>query len=610
MNLSAPLNHTLTLAPEAHEYQVHLLVPSPDPQGQRLRLPAWVPGSYLIRDFARHVIQLEACCADRPLEVHKQDKHTWVCAPCMGPLEVRYRVYAFDKSVRGAYLDDMQGFFDGAALLLQVLGQEDAPCRLCLPPPLQPALATWQVATAMQPQAVDSAGFGVYQAEDYAAMIDHPFLLGHLERYPFEVGGIPHQLAVQGRHGGDMTRLLRDMHAICTAALALFGASPVLHYVFLLRVVDEGYGGLEHRHSCHLLASRDDLPRFGLAAPSSDYRKLLGLISHEYFHTWWVKSLKPRCFQPYDLTRETYTGLLWVFEGITSYYDDLLLLRAGVISLESYLELLAQNITRLWRTPGRQQQSLAESSFDAWIKFYQPNENTLNTQVSYYLKGGLVALLLDVALRQHSADRHSLDTLVRTLWQTHASSGLGETEFEAQASLQAGVDLSAFFARTVQGTMELDLGPALAQFGIRLHALPATSLNDGGGYLAQVPAPERLPRITLGAHWNVQMGEIALLTQVVHNGPAQQAGLSPGDVLIAVDGLRVTGRTLDARLQVHAPDARVELHYFRRDELRTASVQLRAATPDTCYLSVSEHLPPPMQARQQGWVRPGGIPET
>lgn len=600
MNIQA-VHYRLTLAPEAHEYQVQITITQPDPQGQTLRLPAWVPGSYLIRDFAKHLISLSAYGAGQPVRVTKQDKHTWVCAPCAGPLEISYRIYAFDKSVRGAYLDMRQGFFDGAALFLQAVGAATEPCHLELLPHLP--LTHWQIATAMQPSTVDTAGFGRYQAADYAELIDHPFLLGTLERRTFNAGGMLHQLVVQGRHYGDLARLTQDLARICEAEISLFGGSPVQHYVFLLRVVDEGYGGLEHRNSCHLLASREDLPRVGMETPTPGYRRLLGLFSHEYFHTWWVKSLKPQCFQPYDLCRETYTELLWVFEGITSYYDDLILLRAKLISLESYLELLAQNITRLWRNPGRQVQCLAESSFDAWIKFYQPNENTGNTQVSYYLKGGLVALLLDLTLRQRSQGLRTLDELVRQLWQTCGQAGLSETDFEVKASLYAGFDLSGFFAQALRSTAELDIAAALAQVGVQVHARPAASLADGGGYLAQPELLAKPPRATMGASWNPQAVE-AVLTVVVHGGAAQQAGLSPGDVLVAVEGLRITGRNLEARLNAYAPGNPLRLHYFHRDELQVATVYLAAAASDTCYLSLSRPLPSQQQAQQQAWAQP------
>ncbi len=601
--LTAPLiYHVSLLHPEAHSYRVRLTIPQPDPQGQRLRLPAWVIGSYLIRDLAKHVLSFTAQCHGVSIASHKQDKHTWVCAPCAGLLVVEYTVYAFDRSVRGAYLDLRRGFFDGASLFLEAVGVTPAPCHLHLARPYDPRLSRWQAATAMPALATDADGYGQYASADYAELLDHPVMLGALTTLEFTAAGVAHQLVVQGRHTGDLERLRQDTAKIAATQIALFGGSPVQRYVFLLRLTDEGYGGLEHRASCSLVASCDDLPRTGMDVPSPGYRKLLGLISHEYFHTWWVKAVKPLAFCPYDLRQENYTELLWVFEGITSYYDDYLLLRAGVISRESYLELLAQSITRLWRTPGRECQSLAEASFDAWHKFYQPNENSPNSQVSYYLKGSLVALALDLTLRQGSGGLHNLDGLMRQIWREHGLTGIGlpEQGFEQYAESYAGQSLTAFFAANVRGTGELALQPLLSACGITLHACAANTNADNGGY-AKLAPPTSNPRASLGASWNAQAAE-ATLTTVFTGGAAQQAGLNPGDTLIALDGLRLSGRNLEARLANATPGAVVALHVFRRHELLTFTVMLQAATTDTCYLSLSEPPNAAAAARHTAWL--------
>ena len=319
----------------AHLLHVSCQIPQPDANGQQLSLPAWIPGSYLIREFARHIVWLKAECNGQPVAVEKIDKATWRCAPVKGELLIRYEVYAFDLSVRGAYFDSQRLFFNGTSVFLQVAGQGSRACIVDILPPKADDCKGWRVATALPRLDAPKHGFGTYIAGDYDELIDHPVEMGTFTHASFEACGVTHHIAITGRHRADMARLCADLKRICEWQIKLFepesAAAPMREYWFLVMAVGDGYGGLEHRNSTALIASRRDLPRLGDARTSEGYTTLLGLISHEYFHTWNVKRLRPAEFARYDYGRENYTSLLWFFEGFTSYYDDLLLRRAGLL---------------------------------------------------------------------------------------------------------------------------------------------------------------------------------------------------------------------------------------------------------------------------------------
>jgi predicted metalloprotease with PDZ domain len=391
--------------PGAHLFEVSLTVSEPDAAGQVFEMPAWIPGSYMIRDYARHIVQVRAESNGEAVKLAKLDKSRWIADATGGPLTVTAEIYAHDLSVRGAHLDMTHAYFNGTCMFFSVQGQESVPCRLDIVPPEAPVGDDWRVATSMRPATAEPYGFGEYAAADYAELIDHPVEIGRLSIGEFEVRGIPHVIAIRGHARVDMARLCHDVQRVCEQHMVLLGPPDDLdRYVFLVHAPGQGYGGLEHRWSSSLVCSRDSLPLRGDAEIGDDYRTFLGLVSHEYFHLWNVKRMKPEAFTPYDLSKETHTGLLWVFEGITSYYDDLALVRSGLISPASYLELLGRTMTRVGRGAGRRRQSIEESSFDAWTKFYKQDANAANAIVSYYAKGSLVALALDLKLR-HETDR-------------------------------------------------------------------------------------------------------------------------------------------------------------------------------------------------------------
>lgn len=569
------------LSTEAHLYEVTMILPVEKAGEVIVSMPAWVPGSYMIRDFSRHVVTITAKQADQSLALTSLDKHTWqLMAPEAGLVTLTYHVYAFDVSVRGAFLDQQRGFFDGAALFLNWVGHEAKPCRLSIELPESLRDQGWQVATAMPPV---EGKEGQFTARNYAHLIDCPVEMGVLTRLPFVAEGIEHEIVLSGAHQGDVARLVNDVQKICASQIRFFkGHVPFNRYVFLLHVGHNIYGGLEHTDSTALLADRLCLPSRAQKGLSDDYVLLLGLFSHEYFHAWNVKSIKPAVFDPYDLTQEVYTEQLWAFEGITSYYDDLFLLRSGVITETDYLNIVAKNLTRVQRGSGRTKQTLAESSFSAWHKYYKQNENSPNAIVSYYQKGALMAMGLDLLIRLRSQHQFTLDDVMRALYAAYEENGRGVTEAEWQATAMSvtGLDLSDYFARALYSTDDLPLSELLAQHAVSL-TWHATSEQEMGGYVQQLPVAHAA--IAFGAKYQ-QNNESITLTQVYDSGSAQSAGLSVHDRIIAINGFQATDFARQwANLRV---GDEIEVHFFRAGVLLSTTVVALPAEKNTAYVQM------------------------
>jgi predicted metalloprotease with PDZ domain len=600
-----PIHYSIVpLHPAAHLFEVTCTVNDPDPTGQRFSLPAWIPGSYMIREFARNIVQLKAEAAGSAVGCRKIDKDTWLCDPCGGPLRLTYQVYAWDLSVRAAHLDMNHGYFNGTSVFLLVHGRERQGCVVDIQPPVGERYAQWRVGTALTRAAAKDYGFGTYMASDYDELVDHPVEMGEFALATFEACGVPHDIIISGRQQADMDRLCRDMRVICETHIRFFGEpAPMARYVFLIMAVGEGYGGLEHRASTSLLCSRNNLPRTGETEVSDDYRTFLGLVSHEYFHTWNVKRIKPAVFLPYDLSREAYTRQLWAFEGITSYYDDLALVRSGLIPVDVYLQRVGETATRVWRGSGRLKQSVTDSSFDAWTKFYRQDENAANAIVSYYTKGSLVALALDLTIRRGSQGCKSLDDVMHALWQRHGKAALGVAEdaIEKLTEEVSGLDLHSFFDVALRSTVDLPLGELLADVGVDFLLRPAESDSDKGGKPAKKPRNILQQRPSLGARL-VDSGSEVKLAAVHDAGAAQAAGLSAGDVIVALDGIKVTRASLEKRINTCRPGDRLTLHAFRRDELFEASLLLVAPLADTCELILQADADPQTAARRRAWL--------
>ena len=526
----------------AHLFAVTLKINQPDAR-QRVSLPAWIPGSYLVREFAKNLQDLQAKQNGRPIAITQLDKATWALDCQAGkPLEIRYRVYALDNSVRTAWLDAARGFFNGTSLFLRVEGQTDAAHQVRIKPPK--GVKAWQLATGLTAVKTNGAGFGLYQADGYDELVDCPVEMGAFWYGEFKACGIPHRFVVAGASPTlDGARLLADSQKICEAQIRFWhpdiddkkgrktdkksgkkGPKPGLdsaplhtRYVFMLNAVDDGYGGLEHRNSTALICNRKDLPRandkaFDNGKLTEGYTTLLGLISHEYFHTWNVKRLRPAEFAQYDYRAENYTQLLWFFEGFTSYFDDLLLRRAGLIDSATYIKLLNKTVNQVMQTPGRLVQSVAQSSFDAWVKYYRQDENTPNATVSYYTKGALVALCLDLTLRL--SGQSTLDAVMRALWRRCQGGPMAEADLLAVLHELTGRSYAAEISAWVHSTAELPLKPLLEAAGVQVHEDPAQ--------LAQV----------LGIR--VQETAGVQVKTVLRGGAAEAAGFAAGDEWLGI----------------------------------------------------------------------------
>jgi predicted metalloprotease with PDZ domain len=556
-----------------HLFQVTLRVDRPAKAGQKFMLPAWIPGSYMLREFARNIVQIEAACNGKKIALTKLDKHSWQAAAVSGALTLTYQIYAWDLSVRGAHLDQTHAFYNGTSVFLRVVGREMDRHVVDIQKPNHPACQRWRVATSLPLLKAKLYGFGSYVAENYDELIDHPVEMGEFAVASFTAYGVPHDFVVTGHVPNlDLDRIAHDLEKICTTQIAFFEPktkrAPMERYVFLTMAVGDGYGGLEHRSSTALICNRSDLPVKGNSETSDAYITFLGLCSHEYFHTWNVKRIKPATFAPYDLQQENYTSLLWLFEGCTSYYDDLMLLRSGIINEKTYLGLVSKTINGVLRGAGRFKQSLAESSFDAWTKYYRQDENSPNAIVSYYTKGSLLALSLDLTIRRETSGKKSLDDLMRALWKKFGRNfyageqkGVTEDQVEAMTEQLCSINMKPFFDRYVRGTVDLPLASLFADIGVELVDQRKTK------------------KPSLGVKYKTD-GIDCKLAHVYHGHAAHMAGMSADDVITAIDGLRVTAKDVQTNLSRildrYKVGATVEVHAFRRDELLQFNVRLQS----------------------------------
>ena len=567
----------------AHLFSVTLTIAQPATR-QEVSLPVWIPGSYLVREFSKNLQELCAQQGNREVPLTQLDKHRWLADCSAGkPLVLTYRVCAYDASVRTAWLDAARGFFNGTSLCLRVHGQEKQ--RHTIEIVSTPATAAWSVATGLSTVKVDKKGFGLYAAASYDELVDCPFEMGKFWIGRFTACGVPHRFVVAGAAPSfDGKRLLADTQKICEANIRFWhgeGKPPFKNYLFMLNAVGDGYGGLEHRNSTALICGRRDLPRVNEARAGEGYTTLLGLISHEYFHTWNVKRLRPAEFAEHDYARENYTELLWFFEGFTSYYDDLLLRRAGLIDDGTYLKLVTKTIHQVVQTPGRAIQTVAQASFDAWVKYYRQDENTPNATVSYYTKGSLVALCLDLALRR--GGKTSLDAVMRALWARCEGGPMSEGDLRAVLQELSGRSFDTELAQWVHSTAELPLAELLGAHGVQLK-------------------PET-------AQWAQKLGlrvtetHSVNLKTVLRGGLAESAGMAAGDEWLGIEvngeGWRIskledvafyagTETTVTALVARDGRLLRLPLALSRSAKPSRSTIAPAAAVPDTVSLSITD----------------------
>ncbi|QZZ21501.1 M61 family metallopeptidase [Leptothermofonsia sichuanensis E412] len=564
-------------APQTHLFEVTLQIINWQADQPRLdlKMPVWTPGSYLVREYSRHLQNFAAFAGEHrvPLSWRKLSKNHWqIELQGQTALTVTYRIFANELTVRTNHLDETHGYFNGAALFFYIPGYERCPVRVAIAPPD----STWKIATALPPVA-DSPN--TFLAKDFDTLVDSPFEVGIHQTYEFEVQGKPHRLVVWGEGNLEPERLITDIQKVIGAEAGLFGGLPYDRYLFLLHLSSQGFGGLEHRDSCSLIYQR-----FGFRNQDR-YNRFIQLVAHEFFHLWNVKRIRPKAFEVFDYEQENYTPSLWFSEGTTSFYDLIFPYRAGIYDLRAYLNALSKEITRYLTTPGRRVQPLSESSFDAWIKLYRQDANSPNSQMSYYLKGEMVSLLLDLLIRERHGNWRSLDDVMRQMWERFGKPEIGFTPGDLQQVIEsvAGTDLSDFFAKYLDGLDELPFDTYLNPFGLGLQA----DLHGEAPYL--------------GLHMKLEHGR-ELIKFVESASPAQNAGLDAGDELLALNGIRVSGEHLNERLRDYNPGDTIRLTVFHQDELCTRAVTLAEPRP-TRYQIVPLEQPTAIQEQNfRGWL--------
>jgi predicted metalloprotease with PDZ domain len=550
--------------PQTHLFEVEarLRYPASAPASVDLLMPVWTPGSYLVREFERNVQGFSAQDGGgRSLVWSKVNKNTWrVEASGARELRVRYSVYANELSVRTSELNDRHAFWNNATLLMYPDGFLGAPSTLHVEP-----FKDWKIATGLP--SAPTGERNTFRAESFDILYDSPFIASDFRVVEFDVKAVRHRVVIDGEGNYDPERMRRDVQKIVEAEVEMMGEIPYHDYTFILLLGASGGGGLEHLNSTSLTWRR-----FGFAT-AEDLRGFHTLVAHEFFHLWNVKRIRPDALGPFDYTQENYTRLLWVAEGLTSYYENVFVRRAGLMTDRQYLAAIARDIQSLQNTPGRLERSAEESSFDAWIKQYRPDENSVNSVISYYDKGAILGLLLDLEIRRRSNGARSLDDVLRALYRDFYKANRNYTpqDFQRVAEAAAGSSLEEFFKAYVRGREELDYKTALEWVGLRL---------DTASTSAGRPAAEEA---YLGATFAREGEQVvsrtvapgALVIRTVPTGtPAYEQGLNAGDEIVAVDGYRATRESLEARLGDKRPGDQLTLTVLRADELRTFTIKL------------------------------------
>lgn len=579
--MSEPIRYRVSMPrPHSHLFEVEACFPA---VGDELVvcLPVWTPGSYLVREYSRHVQEFTVVDeGGHPVPFERLDKRSFRIATQQKPVTCRYKVYANELTVRTSHLDGTHGYFNGATLFFYAEPLRTRACHVTIDAP-----AGWQT-TVTLPQ--EGAAF---VAPDYDELVDSPFEIGTHTPIHFTAADVPHEIVLWGEPQLDEKKLVADLTRIIETEASLFGGLPMKRYVFFVYGTDKGRGGLEHKASTALL-----YPRTGFSSPKG-WEDFLTLCAHEYFHLWNVKRVKPARLVPFDYSQENYTELLWYFEGGTSYYDNLLTRRAGLMSGSRYLTRLGESLTALHGTPGRNVLPLAEASIISWTKHYRPDENTPNTAISYYLKGELVCALLDLSIRRATNDQRSLDDVVRLLWTRFGDGrGVPEKAVEAAAEEVAGTSLRDFFARAVHGTAELSYD-VFDHVGLEVRFRTRESNNDKGG------TPPRGNKAEKIEGWiGVLPRSGNAIATVLDGSPAMTAGIYAEDEVLALDGLKCDAAGLLNRCEDKKPGEVVRVTLFRRDRLTEVSVTVGQKPADGAYLQKVERPSEAQKQSFQAWL--------
>lgn len=572
-----PLYPTLTYKVEMPQPQTHLFEVTLEIQGWNqpnldLKMAVWTPGSYLVREYARLLQDFQALTPSfTPLNGQKLSKNHWrINTQNQTDVVVKYRIFANDLTVRTNHLDRTHGYFNGAALFLFIPGLEKEPLTLNIIPPYQ----NWRVSTSLPPHPHQD---NTFIAKDFDTLVDSPVEIGIHNKYEFEVLGKPHELVIWGKGNIKPEQVIKDTQKVIRYQADLFGGLPYEKYIFLLHLSGNSYGGLEHKSSCTL-----NYPRFGFRAKDS-YNRFMQLVTHEFFHLWNVKRIRPKALEIFDYDQENYTPSLWFSEGVTSYYDIVIPRRAGVSDTKTFLDNFSKDISNFLGIPGRKIQALRESSVDTWIKLYRRDSNSNNSQISYYLKGELVSLLLDLLIRRYHNNQRSLDDVMVIMWEKFGKIETGFTpeDLKEQIESVAALDLSDFYDKYLDGVEELPFDEYFEPFGLQLKT---------------VIEEEAIPH--LGIKVLLENGK-EIIKFVESQSPAQIAGIDAEDELLAIDGIRVGAEQLNERLKDYRAGDMIQVTVFHQDELRNLPVQLAIPTPSR-YEVV--RVPNPSNAQKQNFA--------
>ena len=562
--------------PASHLFEVSLQVQNWQELVLDLKMPVWTPGSYLVREYARHVqdFQAESSSDKTALSSQKTSKNHWqISTSNCTEVTINYRVFANELTVRTNHLDTTHGYFNGAALFFFIPGWEKQAIQVKIIPPY----SDWQVTTTLP--VVDKEA-NLFEAPDFDTLVDSPVEIGKQKIYDFTVLDKPHSLAIWSEGNAKPEKIIEDTRKIIEVEAKMFGGLPYEQYLFLLHLSSSGYGGLEHKDSCTL-----NYPRFGFR-DREKYNRFLQLVAHEFFHLWNVKRIRPQALETFDYEAENYTTSLWFCEGATSYYDTLIPLKADIYDRQTFLENISKDLTRYFNIPGRKVQPLGESSYDAWIKLYRRDANSDNNQISYYLKGELVSLLLDLLIRAKHKNERSLDDVMRLMWQRFGVDEVGFTPQQLKRAISevAACNLDDFFELCLDSTAELPFEQYLEPFGL---------------YIKAITEKEVVPY--MGIKVQTENGR-EIIKFVEADSPAMDGGIDVGNELLAIDGIRVAPQSLNERLKDYQIDDIIQVTVFHQDELKTLPVTLAQPKPSRYELVVKDNLSATQQQNLSTWL--------
>lgn len=564
--------------PQNHLFEVTMRIENWQNELLNLQMPVWTPGSYLVREYSRHVQDFSATmgyeAGKQALSTRKVEKNLWqIDTRYTTSVTVHYRVYANELTVRTNHLDRTHGYFNGAALFFFVPTWDTLSCQIEINLPYP----HWHVTTSL-PRVLGEKN--TFSAKNFDILVDSPFEIGSHEIYDFEVLGKPHQWAIWGKGNIQRDRLIEDTEKIIKTEAKIYGDLPYDEYKFILHLNNDGFGGLEHKECCSLIYDR-----FGFRHKDR-YNRFMQLVAHEFFHLWNVKRIRPKALETFDYIRENYTTSLWFCEGVTSYYDTILPLWAGVYDRKAFFETINKDVSRYLQTPGRKVQPLSESSFDAWIKLYRRHPNSDNSQISYYLKGEMVSLLLDLLLRRKFKNKRSLNDVMQLLWEKFGKAEIGYTPQQLQEIIEsiAEEDLSDFFHKYLHGTEKLPFNEYLLPFGLKIEGV-----RDKNPY----------PYLGIKTVIEEQKTKVQFVWDA---SPAAKAGIDIGDELLAIDGVRATHDNLNERLRDYRGGDAIAVTIFHQEVLQTHKVKLDDPQP-TRYQIVQVSSPTSSQKELlEGWL--------